>query len=40
MRKKAEYLNTYMTDFLKEIGKTMQVRFLTDTRYTPTLQPV
>jgi 4-hydroxy 2-oxovalerate aldolase len=40
VRKKAEYLNTYMTDFLKEIGKTMQVRFLTDTRYTPTLQPV
>ena len=40
VRKKAEYLNTYMTDFLKEIGKTMRVQFLTETRYTPTLQPV
>ena len=40
VRKKAEYLNTYMTEFLEKLGRTMQVRFLTDTRYTAAPLPV
>lgn len=40
VRKKAEYLNTYMTAFLEKLSRTMQVRFLTDTRYAAAPLPV